>query len=464
MNVSGFDLTATTMLSGFASRELSPVDVMRSVLDRAAQWNPAINALIFQDDQAALAQAERSEARWAKGIPKGLLDGVPVTVKDSIAEASRPMLRGMSANAGAGPVGYDAPPAARLKDAGAIIWAKTTMPDFGLSPYGVSSAYGVTRNPWNLACNPGGSSSGAAAATAARCGPMAIGTDIGGSVRLPAALCGLVGFKPTQGRVPHLPPSTARSAGPLTRTVADNALLLTVLAQADARDYGSMPPETVAFAEDLDRDVRGLRIALQLESYNGCQPDPSVRQAVENAAATFERAGAIVELVPCVAGPDIMALIELTLVVRGSVELSHMTETAIAQTPERFLEWFRRADGRSALDLAIAHEKLDKAKQRILTQLATFDYLLSPTLAFSAAPAEADDVPRDGDLAAYYTPAWNHTGNPAISLCCGFDAANGMPIGLQIVGHRFDDLGVLQMAAAYERLRSFDIFWPDCPS
>ena len=183
-----YELSASELVSAYASGAISPVEATRSILDRADTVNPSINALVFMNPDKALAEAAQSEQRWKAGKPLGPIDGVPVSVKDSIAVKDIPMLRGNKANEGAPPSAYDAPPSMRLKESGAIIFAKTTMPDFGLLAAGVSSAFGITRNPWDLSCNPGGSSSGASAATASYCGPLAVGSDIGGSVRFPAAM------------------------------------------------------------------------------------------------------------------------------------------------------------------------------------------------------------------------------------------------------------------------------------
>lgn len=460
MDHAAFEMTATQLLAHFAAKTLSPVEAMESVLARSAAMNPQINALIYLEPEAALAEAKASEARWMQGRPQGLLDGVPVTVKDSISEAGRPMPRGLKANLGKGPTGYDAPPTARLKEAGAVIFAKTTMPDFGLLASGVSSAFGITRNPWNLDFNPGGSSAGAAASVAARCEPVAVGSDIGGSVRIPAALCGLVGLKPTQGRIPHIPPSPVRSAGPLARTVEDAALMLTVLAGQDMRDYGCLPPDTTHYHHALDSDIAGLRIGLTIESDNGGVPDPEVAAAVEQAARVLERAGATIVPLPTAVGEDFLATTSILFLIRGFTEFQHLPEAARAMIPEHFAQWFAKIPDYSAIDVGAAMDGLEAIKTRVLTQLATVDYLLTPVTGFTGFPAEALQAGsvEGGNLG--YTPIWNQTGNPAASIPCGFAAGTGLPIGLQVIGQRFDDLGVLRLCAAYERLRGFDLPWP----
>jgi len=455
-----FRMTATELLGAYASRALSPVEAMKSVLARTAERNPDINALIFIDEDAALAEARESEARWAKGAPKGALDGIPITIKDSIAEATRPMLRGIKANMGAKPSGYDAPPTARLKEANGIVFAKTTMPDFGLLASGVSSAFGITRNPWNLDFNPGGSSSGAAAGLAAQCGPLAVGSDIGGSVRIPAALCGLVALKPTQGRIPHLPPSPVRSAGPLARTVADTALMLTTLAGADPRDYGCIPADGTRYETLLDRDLSGLRIGIVMEGQNRHMPEPAVTSAVEAAAKVLENAGATIVPLPWVVGDDFMETTSIIFLMRGFTEFQKLPEHMRAMIPDHFTAWFERIPSYSAIDVGNSLDRLEVIKARVLAQLAEVDFMISPVLSYSGFPAEMLQVPTEqGGIG--YTPVWNQTGNPAASICCGFDTEKNLPIGLQIIGQRFDDLGVLQLAAAYERMRGFEMHWPD---
>ena len=237
-------MSAVALLEAFRRRELSPVEAMRDVLDRVARFEPHIHATYLLAPERALADARASEARWAKGEPIGPLDGVPTTIKDNIATKGEPSPIGTAASE-LTPAAADAPPAARLREAGAILFAKTTMPDYGMLSSGLSSFHPLTRNPWNLRRNPGGSSAGAGAAGAAGYGPLHLGTDIGGSVRLPAGWCGLFGLKPSAGRVPIDPPYLGRVAGPMTRNVADAALMMATLSRADARDYMSLPPQTL---------------------------------------------------------------------------------------------------------------------------------------------------------------------------------------------------------------------------
>ncbi|MGA9091030.1 MAG: amidase, partial [Bradyrhizobium sp.] len=251
------DLSAVDLIAGFRGRQFSPSEVLEDVLAHIAVWEPHIKALYAFDPEGARAAAKASTDRWQKGEPIGPLDGVPATIKDNIATKGVPVPLG-AATTKLVPAAVDAPPAARLREAGAIIFSKTTMPDYGMLSSGLSSFHPLTRNPWDLGKNPGGSSAGAGAAGAAGYGPLHLGTDIGGSVRLPACWCGLVGLKPSLGRVPIDPPYVGRIAGPMTRTVDDAALMMSVLSRPDRRDGMSLPPDNINW-KALDKSPRKLR-------------------------------------------------------------------------------------------------------------------------------------------------------------------------------------------------------------
>jgi aspartyl-tRNA(Asn)/glutamyl-tRNA(Gln) amidotransferase subunit A len=242
------ELSAAELLHLYRRREASPVEVLRAVLAHIEHCEPKVKALYAFDGDAALTMARASELRWmegSSGTPLGALDGVPVTIKENIATQGVPMPLGTAATLLA-PAPEDAPPAARLREAGALFIAKTTMPDYGMLSSGLSSFHALTRNPWDLSKNPGGSSAGAAAAAAAGYGPLHIGTDIGGSIRLPAGWCGIVGFKPSGGRIPIKPPYAGRVAGPMTRTVADTALMMSVLSRPACLIRRSTGPHSTA--------------------------------------------------------------------------------------------------------------------------------------------------------------------------------------------------------------------------
>src|ERR1700716_1236769 len=286
------DLSAVDLIAGFRSRQFSPSEVLQDVLTHIAVWEPHIKALYAFDPEGARATAKASTERWHKGEPAGPLDGGPETIKDNIATKGVPVPLG-AASVKLVPAAVDAPPAARLREAGAVIFSKTTMPDYGMLSSGLSSFHPLTRNPWDLSKNPGGSSAGAGAAGAAGYGPLHLGTDIGGSVRLPACWCGLVALKPSLGRVPIDPPYVGRVTGPVTRTLDDAALMMGVLSRPDRRDGMSLPPNDINW-KALDKPLRKLRIGLMLDLGVGQALEKDVREVAVKAAKAFESAGAVV--------------------------------------------------------------------------------------------------------------------------------------------------------------------------
>src|SRR5215218_6170358 len=280
------ELSAPALIELYRRREVSPVEVARSVLGHVERWEQYIQALYLLRPDAVMEQARASEERWLRGQPLGLIDGVPITIKDNIATRGDPTPLGTAATELA-PAAADAPPAARVREHGGVVLAKTTMPDYGMLSSGLSSFHKLARNPWDTTKNPGGSSAGAGAAAAAGYGPLHLGTDIGGSIRLPAGWCGIFGLKPSFGRVPVDPPYYGRVVGPMTRTVADSALMMREIARPDARDGMSLPPQDFSWL-DLAMEVKGLRIGLWLEAGVGMAVEPETRAAVERAAQILE--------------------------------------------------------------------------------------------------------------------------------------------------------------------------------
>ncbi|MET3463512.1 amidase [Variovorax atrisoli] len=289
-------LSAQELSAAYRDRKLSPVEVTQDVIAQVERWEPHLQATWLFRPEAALEQARASEARWLRGDARGPLDGVPATIKENIATRGDPMPAGTAA-VDLKPATADAPPAARLKEAGAVIVSKTTMPDYGMLSSGLSSFHTLARNPWDLRLTPGGSSAGAGAAAAAGYGPLHLGTDIGGSLRLPASWCGVFTLKPSLGRVPIDPPYMGRAAGPMTRTVGDAALLMQALSKPDARDSMGLPPQDIAWASfDVAPDhLRGLRFGLLLDAGCGLAVEPEIQAAVEQAARLLEKAGAVIE-------------------------------------------------------------------------------------------------------------------------------------------------------------------------
>lgn len=452
------ELSATQMLAQYGSRTLSPVDVTHAVLERIAQCEPHIHATYALDSAAALAQAQASEARWAHGKPQGDLDGIPMTLKENIATQGIPMPLGSAATVLA-PAPSDAPAAARLREAGAIVLAKTTMPDYGFLCASPSSFHPLTRNPWQLEHSPGGSSSGAAAAAAAGYGPLHLGTDIGGSVRIPASFCGVFGFKPSQGRIPVDPPAAGRAIGPLTRNVADAALLMQVLSGPDARDYMSLPPHDIAW-QHLRRSPNCLRIGLWMDSSDGWSVDKEVQQAVVAAAQCFEQAGAVVEPLPDWTDAEMRLGMQHFFTMRCRVELAALPEQQARLAARYIHKAASFAEGLSAEQVFLAFSRLQKLRAATVAATLPYDFVLSPVspvLPFAAEAIHSGSEHAGKD--SHFTSVFNHSEQPAASINCGY-SRQGLPIGLQIAGRRFDDLGVLQMAAFYEEARPAPAPWP----
>lgn len=454
-------LSAAELGPLYASRELSPVEVAKDALARIERFEPDINAFVVRDDSVALAMAEASQARWLKGDPLGPLDGVPVTIKDNIAVAGWPMRRG-SALASDAPSPEDGPAAARLREAGAVFLGKTTMPEYGWKGVGDSPLSGITRNPWNTGTGPGGSSSGAAACAALNLGCIHIGTDGAGSVRIPAAFTGVVGLKPSYGRVPAWPISTMgflAHLGPLTRTVTDTALAMKVIGQPDERDMTAMTNRPPDYVDGLKGGVRGLRVAWSPQLGLDVPVDPEIAALTRAAAGAFTELGAVVEEAEPGFADPIETLTTLwaagaALALRGvdaqARDRMDAGLVAVAELGERipasaYVEALLNQRNALALQMARFH--------------ARYDLLLTPTLPLPAF-AVGRNTPADGGYGedwtrwTPFTYPFNITQQPAVSVPCGLTAA-GLPAGLQIVGAFGKDALVLRAAAALEQARPF---------
>ncbi len=457
------DLTALELVAAYRERALSPVEVMRAVLDHVDRWEPRLCALYLPRPDEALAQARASQARWARGEPLGPIDGVPVTLKDNIATAGDPTPLGTAALSPP-PAAADAPPAARVRESGGLFFAKTTMPDYGMLSSGLSSFLKLARNPWDLRTTPGGSSAGAAAAAAAGYGPLHVGTDIGGSVRLPAGWCGIFTLKPSLGRIPIDPPYTGRAAGPMTRTVGDSALLMQVLSQPDARDSMALPAQDIAWG-DFDAGegkLRGLRIGLLMDAGCGLPVDPQIARAVENAARLFERAGAHITPMRPFLTRAMLDGMDHFWRLRSHLDLKALAPEAKARVLPYIRAWADSAQGLDGETVFRAASQFHATRVATVQACAPYDFVLSPTspvAAFDAElPSPTNDPLRPLEHIAFTVP-FNMSEQPAASINCGYTDA-GLPIGLQIAGRRFDDLGVLQVARAYERIREAQRPWP----
>ena len=457
------DLAAVDLLEGYRAKTFSPTEVLEDVLAHVAVWEPHLKALYAFDPDGARASAKASMERWQKGEPIGPLDGVPATIKENIATKGVPVPLG-AATTKLVPAAADAPPAARLREAGAVIFSKTTMPDYGMLSSGLSSFHPLTRNPWDLTKNPGGSSAGAGAAAAAGYGPLHLGTDIGGSVRLPACWCGLFALKPSLGRIPVDPPYVGRVTGPMTRTVADAALMMSVLSLPDARDGMSLPPS------DFDWNVRprspkGLRIGLMLDAGVGQALENEVREVVVKAARAFESAGAVVTEIPGLMTREMLEGLDTFWRARSWDDLSKLTPEVRAKALPYIYKWAEKAQELSGVDVVRGFNATMAIRAAAARLFADFDYVLSPVspvVNFAAELASPLNDPEKPFEHIAYTVPWNMAENPAASINGGYDA-KGFPIGVQIVGRRFDDIGVLGMAKAFEAMRGPQRPWPGVP-
>jgi Asp-tRNA(Asn)/Glu-tRNA(Gln) amidotransferase A subunit family amidase len=459
-----FRMSALELISAYRTRKLSPAEAMASVIERVEAFEPHIHATWLYAPERALKEARASEARWAKGEPIGPLDGVPVTVKDNIATRGDPTPVGTAAS-DLTPAKADAPPAARLREAGAIIFTKTTMPDYGMLSSGLSSHHALARNPWKLDRNPGGSSAGAGAAAAALYGPLHLGTDIGGSVRLPAGWCGILGLKPSAGRIPIDPPYIGRVAGPMTRDAADAALMMATLSLADVRDYTSLRYEALDWKIGPE-PLKGLRVGLMIEAGCGARPTPEVSAAVQRAARDFEAAGAHVEPLAPFLTQDMLDGLDHFWRTRALIDLRALSPGKRAAVLPFIRDWAESADGFSGERVFRGYSQIPAMRKAAVEATVNFDFVLSPTAPMTAFPAEwaspscdpLNPFPHIG-----FTVAFNMSEQPAASVNCGYDN-EGLPIGLQIVGRRFDDVGVLRTARAFEAMRAGEARpWPEPP-
>jgi aspartyl-tRNA(Asn)/glutamyl-tRNA(Gln) amidotransferase subunit A len=457
------DLSAVDLIAGYRGKQFSPSEVLEEVLAHIAVWEPHIKALYAFDPEGARAVAQASTERWQKGEPMGTLDGVPVTIKDNIATKGQPVPLG-AASMKLVPAEKDAPPAARLREAGAVIFSKTTMPDYGMLSSGLSSFHPLTRNPWDVSKNPGGSSSGAGAAGAAGYGPLHLGTDIGGSVRLPACWNGLVALKPSLGRVPVDPPYVGRVAGPMTRTVDDAALMMNVLSRPDRRDGMSLPAHEINW-KALEKSPRKLRIGLMLDPGVGQPLEKEVRDVAVRGAKAFESAGAVITEVDGILTREMLDGLDNFWRARMWDDLSRLAPDQRAKALPYICQWAEAGAKLSGVDVIRGFNMTMAIRAAAAKLFCDLDYVVSPVSPVVNFPAEfaapINDPAKPFEHICYTVP-WNMSENPAVSINGGYDK-KGFPIGVQIVGRRFDDLGVLGMAKAFEGLRGAQKPWPSPP-
>jgi aspartyl-tRNA(Asn)/glutamyl-tRNA(Gln) amidotransferase subunit A len=457
------ELDALQVAAQYAGGALSPVDVARDCLARIDSWEPKLNAMYRIDRDGAMAAAKAAEARWRAGKPLSPLDGVPVTIKENIYTRGDPAPIGTRANDDAPPQPADAPPAARLREAGCILLGKTTMPDFGMLSSGLSSIHGVTRNPWNTAHNTSGSSSGAGAAAAAGYAPLHLGTDIGGSVRLPATHCGIFALKPSLGRVPVYPPYIGRVTGPMTRDVASSAALMNLLSKPDIRDFMSLPYQGIDFSDIDGLKLKGLRIGFLPDMKAGLPVNAEVAAAAAAAANALATAGADVELVPAFLTEELLDGMCRFFEARSYNDYVQLPPAKQAKVLPFIAEWSTwRAKNFTGRDVMAAYNAYVTIRDVTVRACQPYDFVISPTspiLPYEAELPSPNNDPHNALPHIAFTVPYNMSEQPAASLNWSF-SKDGLPIGIQIIGRRFDDLGVLRLSRVLEQMRPALKPWP----
>ncbi len=451
--------TVEQMLTLFRGGAVSPVDVTQEVLQRIQRINPLINAFCLVDEEAALASARISEQRWQahrhNGSAVGALEGVPASIKDLLLTRGWPTLRGSRTVNSKQSWDVDAPAVARLREAGVVLLGKTTTPEFGCKGETNSLLTGISRNPWNLAHTPGGSSGGASAAVSAGLGPLAIGTDGAGSVRIPAAFCGNVGLKPSFGRVPAFPLSPFGSVahlGPHAMTVTGVAQMMNVITQADARDWTSLPFDAVDYTDQLLSGIKGLRIAYSPNLGYAKNVHPDIAAATAQAAQYLQDLGAVIEQVD----PGIEDPLDITtgLWFAGAYQVWRtLSKEQQALTDPDFAAQAAIGETLDANALHQLNQRRGLLGSHLRQFMQRFDLILTPSTAvpaFKALPAGHSAMNSEAMLG--WTPfsyPFNLSQQPAISLPCGL-TADGLPMGVQLVGPMFGDALVLRAAKALE--------------
>ena len=455
-------MSAIELLAGYRGGKFSPVEATQAVLDRIHALNDKINAFVLIDDESALAAARKSEARWLNGAPVGLLDGVPTTLKDLVLTKGWPTLKGSLTVDPEGPWEEDAPCVARLREHGAVFLGKTTTPEVGWKGLTESALSGITRNPWNLAKTPGGSSGGAAAALAADMGSLAVGSDGGGSIRIPAGFTGVFGIKANFGRVPVYPESAMRSlshVGPMTRTVADAALMLNVLSLPDHRDHTALPYQGIDFTDGLDDGIVGLRVAFSADlGYAGV--DDEVAGIVADAVTAFAELGVSVEhRDPGFENPK--GIFKTHWWAGAAGAFAHYPDSEKAKLEPELAEIVADGQKLDIMDYMAAMEGRSALCSQLRSFFQGFDLLLTPSLAVPAfdvgqlqPPGSVPDDTYWMDWTPFTFP-FNLSQQPACSIPCGF-TRDGLPVGLQIVADNFREDLVLGAAKAFEAIRPMD--------
>lgn len=455
------DLDAVALTAAFARKELSPVEATEAALSRIESYDGAVNGWCLVDADAALADARSSEERWGRGTPLGPVDGVPTAIKDLLLTKGWPTLRGSRTISPDGPWEEDAPAVARLRENGAVLLGKTTTPELGWKGVTDNSLTGITRNPWDTNRTSGGSSGGSAVAVSLGMSALAIGTDGGGSIRIPAGFTSTFGLKPTYGRVPLYPPTpfgTLSHAGPMTRTVSDAAILLDVLSAPDARDWSAMPPLPAGerFVDALADGLVGKRIAYSPD-LGYVDVHPEVAAVVREAVDVLAGFGAVVEQVdPGFSDPaEAFAVLWYTGVAKAT---AHLDASRVELLDEGLREVRAKGAAMSAMDYLDAMAERMALGVRMGRFHESHDLLVTPAMPIPAfeAGVEAPGDTSKGRWVSWtpFTYPFNLTQQPAASVPCGF-TSDGLPVGLHVVGARHADALVLAACKAYEDATSW---------
>lgn len=453
-------MSAAKLAKGFAKKKFSAVDVAKACLAQVYAHDGALNAMCHLDEKSTLGMAEASAKRWKKGAPLSPLDGVPVVIKDLLLAKGWPTLRGSKTISRDGSWDSDAPSVARLRESGAVFLGLSTTPEFGWKGVTDSPLTGITRNPWNPALTPGGSSGGSAAAIAAGYAPLSLGTDGGGSIRIPAAFTNTFGLKPSFGRVPAFPLSpygTVAHIGPMTRSVEDSAMMMNAITQPDNRDWYSLPHDDVDYAYKLKGKLKGLRVAYSA-TLGYAEVDPEIAALMKQAVTVLEKLGAeVTEVDP--GFPDPAAIFKTLWWTGARSALGHLPAEKKAMLDPMLADVVEQATSITAEDLVKATAERGKLGTFMRLFMQDYDVLITPSLpipAFEAGRLQPDNADTQGKWVNWtpFTYPFNLTQQPAASVPCGFTQA-GLPAGLQVVGRMFDDRTVLKVCAAYEAQTKF---------
>lgn len=448
-------MTAVELLQQYQDKTLSPVEIATAMLDQIERLDTHTNGFCLVDRDTTLGLARESEQRYQAGEAQGLLDGVPVAVKDVFLTPMWPTIKGSYTVDPQSTLNKSAPATAALARHGYVPIGKTTTPEFGWKGVTDNPVDGVTNNPWNPEKTAGGSSGGSGVAVALGMAPLALGTDAGGSIRIPAGFCGIVGLKPSFGEVPHWPASpfgTLAHAGPMTWTVEDAALMMNVLCEADHRDTNAVPRRNIDYLADLNKGVKGLKIAYS-PNLGYVDVDPEVEAAVAQAAKVFEDLGAeVVRVDPGFSDP--LAAFGHLFYGGAANAMRDLGSKKRERMDPELVKVAEKAARLSMLDYMGAVNESMALRERMANFHRKYDLLLTPSLPITAFET-GREVPRDWPSTRWptwtpFTYPFNMTGQPGLAVPCGFDTA-GMPISLQLVGARFNDALVLQAGHAYQQ-------------